>query len=82
MTRSKTLGLNLALIGLLSACGSTPFLEQSTGINLLQTNQAVYTLVNLHPTPATTVCTRLTISKQDLILDAQKYKYRITMARC
>jgi len=51
MTLPKTLGLNLVLIGLLSACGSTPFVEQSTGVNLLETNQPIYTLVNLHPDP-------------------------------
>ena len=49
MKLCKAIGVSLVLTGLLSACSSVPLVENTTGINLLETNKPVYTLVNLHP---------------------------------
>lgn len=49
MQTFKTAAVCLALISALSACSSAPFIESKTGINLQETNETVYTLVNLHP---------------------------------
>jgi hypothetical protein len=49
MKLCKAIGVSLVLTGLLSACSSVPLIENTTGINLLETNKPVHTLVNLHP---------------------------------